>query len=51
MSGDNLARSLEQGIDLRGFVREGNVSKRPEFRLSQFAIDLDRRRAARWVIR
>lgn len=45
MSGSNLARSLEQGIDLRGFVREGNVSKRPEFRLGQFDIDLAQRRA------
>ncbi len=45
MSGDNLARSLEHGIDLRGFIREGNVTKRPEFRLSQFDIDLNQRRA------
>jgi transposase len=44
-SGENLARSLTQGIDLRGFIREGNVSKRPEFRLSQFVIDLDPRQA------
>jgi len=45
MSGQNLACSLSQGIDLRGFIREGNVSKRPEFRLSQFVIDLDHRQA------
>jgi transposase len=45
MSGENLARSLEHGIDLRGFMRDGNVSKRPEFRLSQFMIDLDQRQA------
>ena len=45
MSGDNLAHSLENGIDLRGFIREGNVSKVPAFRLSQFDIDLDQRQA------
>lgn len=44
-SGDNRARRLEHGIALRGFVREENVSKRPEFRVSQFDIDLDQRPA------
>jgi transposase len=45
MSGHNLARSLEQGVDLRGFIREGNVTKQPQFRLNQFEIDLERRTA------
>ena len=45
MSGDNLARSLKQGVDLRGIVREGNVTKSPQFRLSQFDIDIEQRTA------
>lgn len=45
MSGANLQSSLDMGIDLRGLIRKGNVSKAEGFRLSDFEIDIDRRRA------
>jgi transposase len=43
MSGANLAACLEQSIDLRGFVREGNVTKPEGFRLPDFSIDVTNR--------
>ena len=45
MSGKHIADSLTKGIDLRGFVREGNASKPEGFRLRDFEIDIERRRA------
>lgn len=45
MSGRNIAASLEKRIDLRGYVREGNTSKVPGFRLRDFHIDIKQRRA------
>jgi transposase len=45
MSGANLAASLEQSIDLRGFIRDGNVTKPEGFRLPDFSIDVAKRQA------
>ena len=43
VSADNIAQGLTRGVDLRGLVREGNVTQSVEFRLSQFAIDFEQR--------
>ena len=40
MSGANLQASLDQAIDLRGFIRDGNVTKPQGFRLPDFTIDV-----------
>jgi hypothetical protein len=45
MSGTNLAASLEGSIDLRGFIRDGNVTKPEGFRLPDFSIDVANRQA------
>ena len=45
MSGYHIADSLSKGIDLRGYVREGNLSKPEGFRLRDFDIDIEQRRA------
>src|ERR1700690_1939398 len=45
MSGANLQASLEQSIDLRGFVRDGNVTKPEGFRLPDFTLDVEHRQA------
>ncbi|MEJ2736796.1 MAG: transposase [Anaerolineae bacterium] len=45
MSGRHIAESLDQGIDLRGYVREGNTSKPEGFRLRDFQIDIEQRQA------
>lgn len=45
MSGANLAASLEGSIDLRGFIRDGNVTKPVGFRLPDFSIDVADRQA------
>jgi hypothetical protein len=45
MSGENLKESLAYGVNLRGFIRQGNVSKPVGFRLADFEIDLQNRRA------
>ncbi len=45
MSGANLQASLEQSIDLRGFMRDGNVTKPEGFRLPDFSIDVANRQA------
>jgi transposase len=45
MSGKNIDESLSYGINLRGLVRKGNMSKPEGFRLSDFGIDIDARRA------
>lgn len=45
MSGHHIADSLNKGIDLRGYVREGNLSKPVGFRLRGFEIDIEQRRA------
>lgn len=45
MSGRHIAESLAQGIDLRGYVREGNTSKPEGFRLRDFQIDIEQRQA------
>jgi transposase len=45
MSGANLQSSLEQSIDLRGFVRDGNVTKPEGFRLPDFTIDVETHQA------
>jgi transposase len=45
MSGANLQASLDQSIDLRGFIRDGNVTKPEGFRLPDFTIDVARRQA------
>jgi transposase len=57
MSGYHIAGSLTKGIDLRGYVREGNLSKPEGFRLRDFEIDIEQRQAicpagkkqAKWV--
>jgi len=57
MSGYHIADSLSKGIDLRGYVREGNLSKPEGFRLRDFEIDIEQRQAicpagkkqAKWV--
>jgi transposase len=57
MSGRHIADSLTKGIDLRGYVREGNTSKPEGFRLRDFQIDVEQRQAicpagkkqAKWV--
>jgi hypothetical protein len=57
MSGYHIADSLSKGIDLRGYVREGNLSKPEGFRLRDFEIDIEQCRAicpagkkqAKWV--
>lgn len=41
MSGRHIAESLDKGIDLRGYVREGNTSKPEGFRLRDFQIDVE----------
>ena len=45
MSGRHIAESLAKGIDLRGYVREGNTSRPEGFRLQDFQIDVERRQA------
>jgi transposase len=45
MSGANLQASLDQSIDLRGFMRDGNVTKPEGFRLPDFTIDVANRQA------
>ena len=45
MSGANLQASLDQAIDLRGFIRDGNVTKPEGFRLPDFTIDIANRQA------
>jgi transposase len=45
MSGVNLAASLDRAIDLRGFMRDGNVTKPEGFRLPDFTIDIANRQA------
>ena len=45
MSGRHIAESLAKGIDLRGYVREGNPTKPEGFRLRDFEIDIAQRRA------
>jgi hypothetical protein len=45
MSGRHIADSLTKGIDLRGYVREGNTSKPEGFRLRDFDLAIDQRRA------
>ena len=45
MSGCHIAGSLSKGIDLRGYVREGNLSKPEGFRLRDFKIDIEQRQA------
>jgi len=45
MSGRHIAESLDKGIDLRGYVREGNTSKGEGFRLRDFQIDIEPRQA------
>ncbi len=57
MSGYHIADSLSKGIDLRGYVREGNLSKPERFRLRDFKIGIEQRQAicptgkkqAKWV--
>jgi transposase len=57
MSGYHIADSLSKGIDLRGYVREGNLSKPEGFRLRDFRIDVQQRQVicpagmkqAKWV--
>jgi transposase len=43
MSGRHIADSLTKGIDLRGYVREGNLSKPVGFRLRDFKINIEQR--------
>lgn len=45
MSGRHIAESQDKGIDLRGYVREGNKSKPEGFRLRDFQIDIEQRQA------
>jgi hypothetical protein len=45
MSGYHIADSLSKGIDLRGYVREGNLSKPEGFRLRDFKIDIEQSQA------
>ena len=45
MSGGNIAAIRKAGIDLRGYVREGNTRQPMGFRLGDFDIDIDQRRA------
>ncbi len=45
MSGANLQASLDQFIDLRGFIRDGNVTKPEGFRLPDFTLDVAHRQA------
>jgi len=45
MSGANVQASLNQAIDLRGFIRDGNVTKPEGFRLPDFSIDVADRQA------
>ena len=45
MSGANLQASLDQAIDLRGFIRDGNVMKPDGFRLPDFSIDVAHQQA------
>src|SRR5258707_11379991 len=45
MGGANLEASLGQSIDLRGFMRDGNVTKPEGFRLPDFNIDIANRQA------
>jgi transposase len=45
MSGRHIAESLDKGIDLRGYIREGNTSKPEGFRLRDFQIDVEQRQA------
>jgi hypothetical protein len=45
MSGRHIAESLAQGIDLRGYVREGNTNRSQGFRLQDFQIDVEHRQA------
>jgi transposase len=57
MSGYHITDSLSKGTDLRGYVREGNLSKPEGFRLRDFKIDIEQRQAicpaekkqAKWV--
>jgi len=45
MSGRHIAESLAKGIDLRGYVREGNTNRLQGFRLQDFQIDVEQRQA------
>ena len=45
MSGRHIAESLAKGIDLRGYVREGNTNRPQGFRLQDFQIDVEHRQA------
>jgi hypothetical protein len=45
MSGYHIADSLSKGIDLRDYVREGNLSKPEGFCLRDFNIDIEQRQA------
>ncbi len=45
MSGANLQASLDQSIDLRGFIRDGNVTKPQGFRLPDFTSDVTHQQA------
>jgi transposase len=57
MSGENIAKSRDQGIDLRGGVSPDTQGKPPGFRLEDFEIDMERHQATcpagharrRWV--
>jgi transposase len=45
MSGENIARSFDRGIDLRGCIGPDTQGKPPGFRLEDFHIDMDQRQA------
>jgi transposase len=45
MSGAKIMTSRKWGIDLRGYVREGNTSKSTGFQLRDFDIDIEKRQA------
>jgi transposase len=45
MSGRHIAESQKKGVDLRGYIREGNTSKPEGFRLRDFQIDIEQREA------
>jgi hypothetical protein len=57
MSGRHMADSRSKGIDLRGYVREGNLGKPVGFRLRDFKINIEQRQVvcpagktqAKWV--
>jgi len=45
MSGKNIVHSRQRGIDLRGYVQDGNTTQPKGFRLRDFDIDFENRRA------